>query len=164
MTFSVQLQRKRLLLGPLRARDAWFFYRLIGNPGVRKYLGGPVGRSQRLRQFKRYLNAPAHVGIWVVRLAKGGQPVGIIELGPHKDGDAYEVSYQFAPAVWGQGYAREALEAIVSHALDDVGLDRVVAETQSANIASCKVLQSGGMVEIERLRRFGAEQIIFSTP
>jgi len=135
----------------------------MGNKRVRRYLGGPVIWSQRLPRFWRYLAAPTYVGVWVVSLAERNQPIGLIELGPHKDGNDYEISYQFNPTFWGKGFANEAIQAVISHALDETGLERIIAETQSANSASCRLLREQGMVEVERIERFGAEQIIFAT-
>jgi len=164
MKFADHIQTERLLLNPLRRRDIWFFCKLIGNSNVRRYLGGPVPWQQRLSRFNRYLSAPSHVGIWVARLARRNQPIGLVELGPHKDGRDYEVSYQFDPDHWGEGFSKEAVHAVIAHALDEAGLERVVAETQSANLASCRLLMSQGMIECHKLQRFGAEQIVFATP
>ncbi len=98
-----------------------------------------------------------------MRLGAQNRPIGLIELGLHKDGQDHEISYQFAPAYWGKGYAREAAHNVIGHAFEDAGLTRIIAETQSANAASCRLLQQLGMSEVVRLHRFGAEQIIFAT-
>ena len=163
MTFAEKVQTERLLLQPLRKRDLWFFCRLLGNKSVRLYLGGPVEWNQRFLRFRRYLAAPDFVGIWVVGLKDRNEPIGLVELGPHKDKKDYEISYQFRPTFWGSGYANEAVQAVINQALDANGLERVIAETQSANSASCRLLCRLGMVEVERVKRFGAEQIIFAT-
>lgn len=163
MKFAKQLRTERLALHSIRIRDFWFFCGLIGNKRVRLYLGGPIARSQRLRRFGRYLTAPNHVGVWVVYWANRNQPVGLVELGPHKDGNDYEMSYQFDPTFWGRGFAKESIQAVISHAIDEAGLGRIIAETQSVNSASCRLLRKLGMVEVERVDRFGAEQIIFAT-
>jgi [ribosomal protein S5]-alanine N-acetyltransferase len=163
MKFAEQIQTERLLLLRLRKRNLWLFYRLLGNKRVRRFLGGPVPWSQRLPRFRRYLAAPDFVGVWVVSEVERNQPIGLVELGPHKDGQDYEISYQFSPTFWGKGFANEAVRAVISHALDETDLERIIAETQSANSASCRLLMKLGMVEVERLERFGAEQIIFAT-
>ncbi|WP_159807491.1 GNAT family N-acetyltransferase [Litoreibacter roseus] len=163
MHFADHIQTERLSLSPMKKRDIWFFCRLVGNSNVRRYLGGPVHWKQRLPRFKRYLNAPSHVGVWVARLTRFNQPIGLVELGLHKNERDYEVSYQFDPSYWGGGLASEAVHAVIAHALDEAGLERIISETQSANSASCRLLKSQGMVEIERLHRFGAEQTIFAT-
>ncbi len=163
MTRAKHIQTQRLTLRPLRRRDVWFFSKLIGDPQVRRFLGGPVPLRQRPKRFRQYLNAPPNVGIWVACLTSTGHPIGLVETGPHKNGTDIEVSYQFRPAFWGQGLAREALLPVLAHALDGAGTDRIIAETQSANAASCRLLEALGMVEVERLERFGAEQVIFAT-
>ncbi|MEJ8559827.1 GNAT family N-acetyltransferase [Yoonia sp. GPGPB17] len=163
MKFAKQIQTERLLLQPLRKRNLWFFCRLIGSQSVRRYLGGPVVWSQRLSRFRRYMSAPDFVGIWVVSLTERNQPIGLVELGPHRDGKDYEISYQFSPTFWGKGLANEAVQAVISHALGETDLERIIAETQSANSASCRLLRTQGLVEVERVERFGAEQIIFAT-
>lgn len=99
----------------------------------------------------------------MVSLTERDQPIGLVELGPHKDGTDYEISYQFDPNFWGKGFASEAIQAIIRHALNESGLGRIIAETQSANSASCRLLRKQGMIEVERVERFGAEQIIFAT-
>lgn len=72
------------------------------------------------------------------------------------------MSYEFRPAAWGHGFAKEATTCVVKHALSDLGLPRILAETQAANIASCRLLQKMGFAEKQRLDRFGAEQVIFA--
>ena len=153
----------RLRLRPIRKTDFLFFFRLLGNNRVREYLGGTVGWRQRFSRFKDYSATSGDVGIWVVCAVSSERPIGLVELGPHKDGKDYEVSYQFDPAYWGKGFANEAIQVVIEHALDGHGLKRVVAETQSANVASCRLLRKQGMNEISRVRRFGAEQVIFAT-
>ncbi|KZM51673.1 hypothetical protein OA90_04480 [Labrenzia sp. OB1] len=163
MKFDQKIHTERLSLRSLRWRDFGFFYALMRNRRVRQYLGGPVIWSQRIPRFIRYRAAPNDVGVWVVSLVERSQPIGIVELGPHKDGKDYEISYQFHPTFWGQGLAREAIQAVVKSALNETGLVRIIAETQSANSASCRLLSELGMLEVERIQRFGAEQIIFTT-
>lgn len=51
---------------------------------------------------------------------------------------------------------------IINYALNELNLSRVVAETQTANTSSCRLLERVGM-EIEKISiRFGAEQAIYS--
>ena len=163
MEFAKQICTDRLCLRPLKKSDLWFFFLLMGNKRVRRYLGGVVRWRLRLSNFNRYLSAPDYVGVWVVCLQQRQQAIGLVELGPHKDGKDYEVSYQFNPDFWGKGFAGEAVQTIICHALKDHGLERVIAETQAANAASCRLLKAQGMIEIDRVQRFGAQQIIFAT-
>jgi aminoglycoside 6'-N-acetyltransferase len=56
--------------------------------------------------------------------------------------DAWEaaVGYTLAPAHWGNGYATEAVGAVVAHGLGELGHERIVAEVLPENTASIGVL------------------------
>jgi ribosomal-protein-alanine N-acetyltransferase len=161
MDISKDLQTERISLGPVAFRDLTFFLRLVGNTSVRQFLGGPMPWRQRVRQFRAYRQGHPNVGIWIVRPLARQQAMGLLVLSPHKDGADYEISYQFHPVFWGNGFATEATARIVDHALNDLRLPRVIAETQTANAASCRLLSRLGFAEEKRLNRFGAEQAIF---
>lgn len=161
MDIAPYLETDRLVLGPTRLRDVVFFWRLAGNPDVRQFLGGPVPWRHRLFKFHRCLRGHPKAGIWVVRRRGHSAAIGLVALRPHIDGADYEVSYAFKPASWGQGFAREAAARVVEHAIHDLALRKVVAETQSTNAASCRLLATLGFAEEIRVARFGAEQVIF---
>lgn len=162
MNIAPNLQTDRLALAPIELIDFIFFWRLVGNKSVRQFLGGTVPWRRRFSQFRQYLRGHPKVGIWVVKPHKQKTAIGLIVLSPHKDGAGYEVSYEFHPASWGQGLACEATACVVDHAISDLGLQKVIAETQSENAASCRMLKRLGFTEENRLERFGAQQIIYS--
>ena len=62
----------------------------------------------------------------------------------------------------GYGYGEEVIKRIINYAFEELKLTRIVAETQSANKASCKLLKKIGMKLEQSVERFGAEQYIFS--
>ena len=161
MDFLKNLRTERLVLNPVALRDLMFFVRLVGDVRVRQFLGGPMPWPQRLNQFRAYHQDHPKVGIWVVRTIVRQSAIGLIVLSPHKDGEDYEVSYQFRPTFWGEGFATEATACVVDHALNDLSFQRVIAETQTENTSSCKMLEGLGFIEETRLRRFGALQAIY---
>lgn len=163
MNLASHLRSARLLLRPVFARDIWPVCRLLRNADVRRYLGGPVEWTSLYPRFRQYRAGAPDTDIWMVVWVERRRAIGLVELGPHKDGRDYEVSYQFLPSAWGHGLAREAVAVVLKNALSSAGLSKVIAETQSANTASCRLLRSLGMVEQKRVERYGAEQIIFST-
>ncbi len=162
MEIAPNLKTERLVLKPMKLSNFIFFWRLVGNTSVRQFLGGPVPWRQRFAQFRQYRSGHPKVGIWVVKPQKQKIAIGLMVLNPHKDGADYEVSYEFRPSSWGQGFANEATTCVVDHAINDLGLQRVIAETQSANSASCRMLEKLGFIEEQRLERFGTEQVIFA--
>lgn len=55
-----------------------------------------------------------------------------------------EIGWHFHPEAWGHGYATEAAAAVLAHGVES-GLDRVVAVTNPANLASRAVCERIGM-------------------
>ena len=55
------------------------------------------------------------------------------------------LSYRFLPEYWGQGYASEALTALIKFAFDEMSLHRVHAGCVVGNIASRRVMDKAGM-------------------
>jgi ribosomal-protein-alanine N-acetyltransferase len=161
MEFAPHIDTDRLLLRPIRLRDFGFFYRLVGNKDVRRYLGGPVPLRARFERFLNYCIGVPNSVIWIVRARDNDELIGIVELGPYHDAKDYEVSFQFCPKHWGNGFAREAVAAVLRMGFADTGLKRIISETQVANVASCRLLAGLGMSECARVHRFGAAQIVF---
>lgn len=63
-----------------------------------------------------------------------------------------EIGYEFAPDVWGCGYATEAAGAIVAHGFRELGVHRVSAWCIAENAGSARVLEKLGMQLEGRLR------------
>jgi ribosomal-protein-alanine N-acetyltransferase len=155
------LETERLELAKASWQDALFVFRLIGNETVRQHLGGVVTLRQRPAVIRSYLNVGPGEFTWTARIRKSASPVGLISVTKHKDGREFELSYQFHPNAWGRGYAFEAASATLRFVLEKRGLKRLVAETQVANAASCRLLERLGMSERQRLLRYGEEQVIY---
>ena len=56
-----------------------------------------------------------------------------------------EIGYWIARAAWGNGYATEAVRAVIAFAFDDLGLHRVDAHHFVENTASGQVMRKAGM-------------------
>ncbi|MEZ5092023.1 GNAT family N-acetyltransferase [Nocardioides sp.] len=62
------------------------------------------------------------------------------------------ITYCFAEASWGQGYATEAAGALLAWAFETLDVNRVQAETDTRNLASARVLEKLGFVREGTLR------------
>ncbi len=98
---------------------------------------------------------------WVVRQKQTGEFLGLVSLDLYHDGISTELSYQFLPECWGQGYTAEIAQYIIDYAFREVKLPRLVSETQTANMSSRKLLEKVGMRLEGTVKRFGAEQSIY---
>jgi RimJ/RimL family protein N-acetyltransferase len=82
-------------------------------------------------------------GPWFIVRRDDGAVVG--EIGASVDGSTAQVGYTVVEPNWGQGYATEALRALLGRLLADPGIDRVVAETLEGHAASRRVMEKAGM-------------------
>src|SRR3954467_6244906 len=74
-----------------------------------------------------------------IELKATGELIGDVAF-ERRDAREAAVGYTLAPAQWGNGYATEAVGAVVTHGLDVLGHDVVVAEVLPENAASIAVL------------------------
>jgi len=70
--------------------------------------------------------------------------VGDLAINISQNWRAAEVGYSLAPTFWGNGYASEALDALLNHLYDDLGIQRVSASLHPDNIASAMLLERAG--------------------
>lgn len=156
------IKTSRCKLDTLRKSDYEKVKELFTNEEVRKFLGGIVSNESFSNVFHNMLTCDNNSFYWAVRLIRNEEFIGLVSLDKHHDGFAMEVSYQFMPQFWGYGYAEEVIRKIIEYAFNELKLKNIVAETQSANKASCKLLEKIGMNIGEVVSRFGAEQYIFN--
>ena len=69
-------------------------------------------------------------------------------ISPNEDkfsGIEMSVGYAFARESQGQGYATEAVSALIEHAFGELHLKRIVADTSSSNVRSVRLMERVGM-------------------
>ncbi|MFD4871320.1 GNAT family N-acetyltransferase [Streptomyces sp. NPDC058412] len=89
-------------------------------------------------------------GLFAVELLGSGELIGAVGLSvlenlPDARADV-QISWRLGRQYWGQGYASEAAHATLEFALQDRGLDRVVAINRMSNTDSENVIRKLGMV------------------
>ncbi|ANU17845.1 GNAT family N-acetyltransferase [Planococcus maritimus] len=152
----------RCTVNSLQESDFIDVEKIYGNQEVRKFLGG-IRQKDSIRVIvEEMLNSSQDSYYWVVREKYTESFIGLVSLDLHHDEVYQEVSYQFLPYWWGKGYAREVITLIINFALNELHLSTILAETQTANEASCRLLERLGMKLEQTTFRFGAEQAIYS--
>ncbi|MEM8533467.1 MAG: GNAT family N-acetyltransferase [Chloroflexota bacterium] len=157
------LETPRCHLTAPEAGDIEQVVRLYTDARVREFLGGPADAATIRTQFRNIIDAGTTKNLWTIRCKADRAFIGGVSLTPHHDGTDTEISYQLLPEWWGQGYAQEALRAVITYALKDLALSHIIAETQTANLASCRLLERVGMRFERHVERFGALQSIYTT-
>ncbi|MCA0147235.1 GNAT family N-acetyltransferase [Rossellomorea vietnamensis] len=156
------LSTERCELHRLKKSDSHHIKKLYDNEQVRKYLGGTVNEESFKQRFHDMIHSPNKEYHWTIFNKSSQEFVGMVFLDTYHDGIHTEIGYQFLPEFWGRGIAREVINKVLHYGIHTMQLDRVMAETQSQNKASCKLLLSVGMRLENKIQRFGNEQSVFA--
>jgi ribosomal-protein-alanine N-acetyltransferase len=155
-------------LAPFQSSDAADLARIFTERQVREYLGGPMDGQAAAERAQGMIDEKLPT-VWAIRPGDAAAPeqplLGVIWLRPHHGGGDIEISYALLPEHMGRGYGAEAVTAGLQHAFHGLGLKRVVAETQTLNSRSVRLLERVGMSFERELERFGARQSLYvATP
>jgi RimJ/RimL family protein N-acetyltransferase len=150
------LHTERLILVPLSDEHLEWEVQLDSDPEVMRYLSGrastreeiEVGHARRMAATQKVdglgfwvgLVEDEFVGWWNLQPAHGpDQPndPGVADLG-----------YRLLRRHWGKGFASEGARELVRYGFDDVGLDRIIAQTLTVNAASRAVMERVGLTYV----------------
>jgi ribosomal-protein-alanine N-acetyltransferase len=151
----------RCITQPLSNADKDDFIQLYHDKKTRAYLGGTLCHRSASERFQNML-ADSQAYHWSVRLKSKNTFLGLIHINTHHDEPVYEISYQFLSEHWGHGYACETLKKILKDALEGLQIEKILAETQTANHSSVKLLQKLGFQHEQDIQRFNTKQSIYS--
>jgi len=137
------LESKRLNLRPPRPTDIEAMAVWLGDYDVAKNLSRvPYPYSEE--HAEEFLAMPPdgrHV--FVIERKQGGTFLGLIGL--HPDETGYEFGYWLGKPYWGQGFATEAADRLMTYAFESMGLEMVHAGWFVDNPASGHVLAKLGL-------------------
>jgi ribosomal-protein-alanine N-acetyltransferase len=146
----------RLVLSAPEPGDAdAIFERFASDFEVTRYMSWPRHRS--LSDTRDFLSFSAaqwqrrDVGPYLIRAREDDRLLGATGLQIDGPGEAV-TGYVLAKDAWGQGYATEALQAMVDLART-IGLVRLTALCHHEHRASQRVLEKGGFERERRMRR-----------
>lgn len=149
----------RLTLRRIVKEDYKELVKLHTCPIVREHLGGELSYEIACNRALLTVESPPEL-YWGI-IGKDKQFKGTIQLDKHHDSDRMEVSYLLFSDTWGNGYAKESLETIINYSETELEYDEILAETQTKNIRSVKLLRRVGFIEFRKLERFGETQSLF---
>ncbi|MCP4805055.1 MAG: GNAT family N-acetyltransferase, partial [Proteobacteria bacterium] len=134
-------EAERLVFGSWKLagfEDAW---ELWGDREVTRLIGGPWERDEvRARVATEMLSEREHgVQYWPISTRRGAF-VGACGLTVNDHGE-HELGFHLCHRAWGQGFAREAAQAVIVFAFGTLGLMRLVAGHHPDNAASARMLE-----------------------
>jgi ribosomal-protein-alanine N-acetyltransferase len=145
------LRTARLGMRAFRADDADSLAAVFGDADVMRFGDGAHDRAWIegwLDERAREHAADPTCGRWAVVAPHDDRPLGVSGFIPYDDvlGRAeVELTWRLARAHQGHGYATECARALVAYAWERLGLTRLVAIIDPANVASVRVAEKLGM-------------------
>lgn len=147
---TVALTTRRLLLRRFVPEDADTMYQTwAADPEVTRYLrwsphASPAETANILRGWCFAYDEEPDYYNWAITLKESGTLIGSISLLAESSG--YEPGYALGRAYWHQGYATEALCAVVEFAFGALGLPQLYCRHEAPNLASGRVMEHAGFV------------------
>ena len=143
------LTTRRLMLRPLATTDAQALYAIFSDPAVVRYWSAEpwtdisFADTAIARALEAYRDETELR--FAIELAATREVIGTVALHHFfNQNNRCELGYAIASRHWGQGYASEALEAVLGHGFAEVGLNRIEADIDPRNEASGRVLEKLG--------------------
>lgn len=168
------MQTERLRLEPTRAYHAPLVYDQITDERLWTFFPALRPKSiEELRALYRrwergnpYANRDEEWENWICFLRDTETPVGGMQATILPGSLAY-IAYVMYAANQRQGFAREGARAVIEHLREAHGITRILAEMNTQNEASIKVVQSLGFerveehVEVERGHGVEADEYVY---
>lgn len=144
-----ELRGDRVRLRALAAHDADALFALHSDAQVQEFWSFPpwTDRQQAVDQIARYARERETMEFypWVATRPDADELIGTCSLfGVDRRHLRGEIGYALRPAHWGQGLASEMLRLALDFAFDELGLNRVEADIDPLNLASCRLVERAG--------------------
>jgi [ribosomal protein S5]-alanine N-acetyltransferase len=153
------IETARLELRWLTIDDAPFVIELVNDPEWLRFIGDRGVHD--LDSAHAYmvkgplaLYAKWGYGLYVVERKDDGAPIGLCGLVRREGLDDADLGFALLPRFRAQGYAAEAAVAVLAHARQQLGLERIVAITSPGNAESIRLLEHVGFA-FERMVQLG---------
>ena len=164
-----RLESDRLVIRPVVADDLDDLLEVNGDPEVTAFLPyatwlSPADGAAWLTRMQ--VLAASGAGHQLVAARKtDAKVIGTLLLFKYEEtSQRVELGYVLGRAHWHRGYMQEAVAALCGLAFAGLGIRRIEAEVNPANLASCRLLERLGFVHEGRLRqRWVAKGVTYDT-
>jgi RimJ/RimL family protein N-acetyltransferase len=130
--------------------DAAAVFVLTSDPLVMRFLSNNVPDRDVDEARRRVERAMAHhekhrFGLMALVEKSTGELIGSCGVKHVYEAPVIELAYHLRRDRWNRGYATEAARATVRYGFEDLGLERIAAFVDEANLASRRVLEKCGL-------------------
>lgn len=155
-----KIETSRLLLRPFVITDCDnVFSNWASNPNIQTEYGEPVYtdineiNNLLSNWIKNYSNDDFYR--WAIIEKSSNQNIGQIAFCKvYSDSSTAEIEYCIGECFWGNGYAGEALTAIIEYTFKNTSFTKLEAFHREVNIKSGRVLEKSNMQRVDNIERF----------
>ncbi len=145
------IRTDRLLLRSLEMSDAPDIQRLAGDRDVAsttRNIEHPYedGMAEKWIKSCQEETASGELVNFAIILHADGSFLGAIGIHPDDTGNQAELGYWIGKPHWNQGYATEAVKAVIDQGFTQLKLERIYAAHFTRNPSSGRVMQKAGML------------------
>jgi len=146
MTTDITLTTDRLMLQPLTEHDSKFILALVNTEGWLKFIGNRnVNNEEEAVAYIQKILANTTTIYWTVRHTRTHEPLGVVTLIQRDYLDHPDIGFAFLPMAWGNGYAFEAVQAVMSHLSRHKITPQIFAVILPTNQSSIKLITKLGL-------------------
>lgn len=141
------IKTTRLGLSLLEPGDIVYLHPLESDPEVKEFF--PDGARNRIKtedMIQRFMTAYREKGLpsFLMFELKTGEFIGRAGFGLTETGET-EIGYVLHKKFWGQGYASEAVKALLQYAKKHIDVEYIIAYADIGNNGSTRVMEKCGM-------------------
>ncbi len=146
------LETERLVLRQLRPDDSESWFQNLSNDEISGLIGmDPLENIEELKAIIRSFNERFKEGtgiVWAITLRETNEFIGTCSYESiNKENHSGEIGYDLLREYWRHGFMTEALSATIDYGFEQLGLDRIEANTDPTNTASRNLLERLGFIE-----------------
>ena len=150
MSFAT-LRSERLILRPLRADDAPAMHIAMSDEDLMTWWSSaPHKEYQETADYVAINADPERYMTWAITMADDEALGWVVFINRREK--VNEIGYILRRSHWGKGIAREAVTRVIDHGFDDLGLRKILADTDPDNESSNKLLIDMGFEKEGYLR------------
>ena len=155
----------RLYLREMTEEDLDFLYFCQQDGQSARFVAGPVGARdeelEKMQAYRRLIYGFYGFGLWMVCEKETGRPVGRAGLQIREEFEIPELGFEIEASYRRRGYAREALEAVLRYAKEELELDELRSVVDVENTASQRLCEALGFTVQEYRQQDGREWIFY---
>ena len=142
----------RLILSPVRLKDAGFIFELLNTEGWITFIGDRNIKSMKdAQEYIRKTLVDPNLHYWLVQTKTEKLSIGLISFIKRDYLEHYDLGFAFLPAFQHKGFAYEAAHKVLCDRLQDVDHKTILATAMPENLNSLKLLQKLGFQQIKKM-------------